>query len=929
MRLLLRFITLLFMLLPTHLAGGESLLDAKDGFQTPYDRARIAVINQPADSPIAGTTIYDMLLDRDNVLWVAGQEGVFRVEGNTGIPLVFPAESPSGHVRAIAQTQDGTLWFGSEAGGLWQYNQGVWSNWNKANGLPADRVNALHLDHTQKLWVGTSHGIVCIFPNGSTRIYNLGSGLPHLWVWKIREMHTPEGKTQMWAATEGGVVVLEGDRWQKPDIGPGLPQCNSNDIIEIQGRGRQQEYWVSAWKKGLFQWKNGQWIQHDQSKGLKSLTLTSLTTTHLPNQESILWVGSYEAGLFSYQNGVWRHHAPGKDLPATGVYSLKSNPSGRPTLWMGSRGAGLLSLNLAGWRVLDEKTGLPAQDVVSIANIYDKQEGDCFWIGTDKGIFRWANGQWKADPALGGLPDVRINVMLCPKDLGGGPVLWACTINGVSRWHKGRWTHFTEKDGLPFAQAWGIREIFDEEGKSIIMAGSEKGLLCFEDNRWRILTQKDGLPHTWITDVCQIPDPDGSLVLWVASRGGGVSYRKNGKWHACNHGLNVPIVNQFALTRSKDGKPWLWASNSGVGLARINPWNPDAGWTCYSDQDFPHMPANMYRLIQDRQGSLWGASTRTIVRFRLEDQAGVPTPISVENHTLGDGLPAITRFNPPALDLRGNLWFGTIKGVAVLDPVFSLPEDEIKKPILKGITCDDRPFYSQTPPVFNYKISRIVFEFFFPIHHRAEDTRYRTQILGLESRPGPWYPESRRGLTGVSPGSYTLRVWAMDHQGHISQPLDLPFTLEAPPWLRPWALALYVLAGIAAIAGFFHVRELLLRRKNKELEALVAQRTRELEKTNEGLLELNHQHREAIEELNNALTEVKNLQGIIPICMQCKKIRDDAGYWNQLEAYISKHSDVKFSHGYCPECATAAQRELEEYKAQNPPLFKRPWEKSN
>ena len=49
--------------------------------------------------------------------------------------------------------------------------------------------------------------------------------------------------------------------------------------------------------------------------------------------------------------------------------------------------------------------------------------------------------------------------------------------------------------------------------------------------------------------------------------------------------------------------------------------------------------------------------------------------------------------------------------------------------------------------------------------------------------------------------------------------------------------------------------------------------------------------------------EIKTLQGIIPICAICKKIRDDKGYWNLLEAYIEDHSDASFSHGMCPECS--------------------------
>ena len=59
-----------------------------------------------------------------------------------------------------------------------------------------------------------------------------------------------------------------------------------------------------------------------------------------------------------------------------------------------------------------------------------------------------------------------------------------------------------------------------------------------------------------------------------------------------------------------------------------------------------------------------------------------------------------------------------------------------------------------------------------------------------------------------------------------------------------------------------------------------------------------------IQDLQQALNEVKTLGGLLPICSSCKKIRDDKGYWNSLEQYISRHSDAEFSHGLCPACAT-------------------------
>ena len=61
-----------------------------------------------------------------------------------------------------------------------------------------------------------------------------------------------------------------------------------------------------------------------------------------------------------------------------------------------------------------------------------------------------------------------------------------------------------------------------------------------------------------------------------------------------------------------------------------------------------------------------------------------------------------------------------------------------------------------------------------------------------------------------------------------------------------------------------------------------------------------------IEELKDALGEVKALSGLLPICASCKKIRDDKGYWNQIEFYIQEHSEAQFSHGMCPECSDKA-----------------------
>ncbi len=132
---------------------------------------------------------------------------------------------------------------------------------------------------------------------------------------------------------------------------------------------------------------------------------------------------------------------------------------------------------------------------------------------------------------------------------------------------------------------------------------------------------------------------------------------------------------------------------------------------------------------------------------------------------------------------------------------------------------------------------------------------------------------------------------------------DRWFNLRFVPIYRDRRIWLAGLAGLGTLAlilaGVFAWNRILRRKvveqtaelKNYQdnLEQMVATRTAELEK---------------------ALGEVKTLKGFIPICCHCKKVRNDAGYWAQIETYIQEHSEAEFTHGFCPECARKLYPEM-------------------
>ena len=97
---------------------------------------------------------------------------------------------------------------------------------------------------------------------------------------------------------------------------------------------------------------------------------------------------------------------------------------------------------------------------------------------------------------------------------------------------------------------------------------------------------------------------------------------------------------------------------------------------------------------------------------------------------------------------------------------------------------------------------------------------------------------------------------------------------------------------------------------NRELVARVQSMIR-IKQVEDALRQKEKEQERLILKLQEALLEIKTLKGFIPICATCKKIRDDEGYWNQLEAYISKHTDAVFTHSICPQCAEKLRAELE------------------
>jgi hypothetical protein len=169
----------------------------------------------------------------------------------------------------------------------------------------------------------------------------------------------------------------------------------------------------------------------------------------------------------------------------------------------------------------------------------------------------------------------------------------------------------------------------------------------------------------------------------------------------------------------------------------------------------------------------------------------------------------------------------------------------------------------------------------FELHYTAlsfiEPARMRFRYR-LEGFDEDWVEAGARRVayyTSVPPGSYRFRVLASNNSG-VWNETGASLAVQVPPRFHEtaWFYALLGIAGVLALRAGYLLRVGQLKARERELAAKVKE----------------------------ALAQVKTLSGLLPICSACKKIRDDKGYWNQIESYFEENSEVDFTHSVCPDC---------------------------
>ena len=781
-------------------------------------------------------TIVDLLADRRGFVWAATQDGVARYNGRAWETIALPASMGSNYPRVMRNAKDGGLWIGSFDGGVAHLRDGRWTITDMSHGLPSNRVRGLlessDPDGTNVLWIATERGVARL-KDGSVAVFGERSGLPSLDTEALAEVVGADGKRALLVGTAQGLARFDGNRFVPVPVPRQLLGHRINDIVESPGLTGKPALWIASYGGGMGVREGDAWTVLDTSSGLPS-NVEVITPSQAEDGSPALWIGT-EGGLLRFEHGRFTLYDERSGMPMRIIWKVleTASPGGLKTLWLGTWGGGILRLSPNVWTAFDTSTGMPPGAVTSVLSTRGADGAETIWAGTSNGeLARLVGHRFEPVPLPEPLRHAIVFSLLETKDENGVSSLWVGSFGGgVGVLREGRWT-VMDVATLPHPRVYRLSETRDPDGASVIWVATEGGLGRLSKGQWTYYREGAELPSEAVLQVLETTRPDGTRILWVATSDG-LARLQDGRWSVVGTqtGMAGENIATFELAADPDGTRWLWAGTYAAGASRVRVDDSGARWETLTTATTPALPSNsVMSIAHDRAGRTYLCTTHGIARLTPRaPTAEDPARFSQEVYTTEDGLPS-GDCQPTArsVDAQGRLWFGTARGLAMFDPRLERPDIAPKPLVIETAQLTDRSRTLLGGESLSHAERNLTFAAALLAYGGESRIRYRYQLAGFDPQPTQWTAASSKEYTNLGAGDYEFRVWGRDARGIVAGPVALPFEVRAAPWLTPWALAAYVAALVFAVYVGTQWRLRALARRTRELEAVVADRTRDL-----------------------------------------------------------------------------------------------------
>jgi ligand-binding sensor domain-containing protein len=841
--------------------------------------------------------------DSRGFVWFGTQDGLNRFDGVSLKTYRYDAADeyslPSSTVRAITEDGSKRLWvlsgWGRKGLALYDRDRDRFERFlpNPA-GTVGNDVRSLIEDRQGRLWLATDAGAVLFDPEA--RSYKVFA-LP------IEEGSTPPFATKvledrhgrLWVGTGVGLFQLARDGGRYSRYGS-APSASGNREVTDLLEDETGALWV-AYENG------GGLARVDPETGSERLFLPregdrgSLSDASLhclaAAGEGRIYVGTQNGlNVLELRTGRFTRMLPDledrRSLSSASIWALHEDVQG--VLWVGTFNGGVDVLSTRGNQFGYLRAGHGGLSDPHVAAVLEDDQNR-IWVGTDGG------GLNKVDRANGQISYYRHD----PKDpttIGSDAVLTLCQDRRRRLWiggwdagiglldpASGKVTRFRHREGDPASLGNDSVFMIQELRSGELLLATQGGTDIFDPDRRRFSRLSErcpgaGLDHQFVA----IEGRDGDL--WLG-----------GQIDAEHIDLKNRVVTTYAYEPANDRSlppGWVLAIHED---SRGNVWIGTEGGLLslaagslaprrYTTADgLPH--DSVTNILEDASGALWLSTNRGLAK--MLDAVSRPERPRFLYFDADDGLEGIEFTRGAAFrSASGEVFLGGSHGLNSFMPD-AIRQNPTPPPIvftgLKVLGHAVRPALPGSPLATSisetetltlpYTANVMTLEFAALNFIVPTKNRYRYRLEGFDREWSPISADRTATYTNLAPGRYVFRVRAANNDGVWNESgAALRIVITPPFWQTWWFRALGLLAIAAGLAAAHRTRVAQLRQRERELKARVEEE----------------------------LARVKILRGLLPICACCKKVRDDHGYWSQIESYIADHSEADFSHGLCPDC---------------------------
>jgi ligand-binding sensor domain-containing protein/AraC-like DNA-binding protein len=713
-------------------------------------------------------------------MWLGTHDGLVRFDGRQF--KTFKIFKNANKITSLLVSGSGTLWIGSEGGGVACY-QGVAFT---IKPLAGNSIQTIVEDNRQNIWLGTSgKGIICFKDNHFTSL-TTRDGLSDNNVTALM----PDDRGNLWVGTENGLNCLTDGKFRLYTVENGL----THPYITALYRDKRGGLLVGT--------INGIYLISPQAKEktfkpleiLKGSWIYSL----LEDRNGIIWIAS-DRGLYHVVSststagdiGDARRFHLNHGYFSDKVISLYEDGEG--TLWFGTLGKGLGNFYKSNFKFYTVRHGLSHHHTTAV---YQDQSGD-IWIGTRGGglnRFGGKNGKFRTYTGKHGLSSQWITSIYGD----GYGNIWIGTPEGLNRFKNGNFKTFTSKDGLSGSF---IRSLFVDSSGDLWIGTHGKGLNRYNHGagKFQIYGTRHGLSNLFVSAITA--DIDGTL--WVGT-GEGLYRFHNGRFQCFTgkHGLSGDMISDIYA----DPEGTLWIAASG-GLNRYQ----NGTFTQCKYQDNP-FGISIYRILEDQRRYLWLSTANGIfcVSKREFDYYHFHKGALKTVVFSGECQPA----GWCAAD--GSLWLPTVEGITVIPAGKSTLNLSLHQQVhIERLIVDGMPVNMNAagPHFFPAGTGKIEFYFNAPNYRAPGVVKYKCRLKGssYDITGHLWEDRDEIQITGGSravyrdlpAGHYVFTIYSSAGPGvwNNQKAASMEFYIRKSFYNTPWFYLLLFIFGLIAAAG--------------------------------------------------------------------------------------------------------------------------------